>query len=79
MRDYLYIPLGGNRRGASRTYFNLWMVFLLSGTLARGSLVLCSCGAPTTAFPGIFRTAVLGRWLEAAGNGSASRLLFWWC
>ena len=31
MKDYLYIPLGGNRKGVSRTYFNLWMVFLLSG------------------------------------------------
>ena len=31
MREYLYIPLGGNRRGAVRTYFNLWIVFLISG------------------------------------------------
>ena len=31
MRNYLYIPLGGNRHGAVRTYFNLWVVFLLSG------------------------------------------------
>ena len=31
MREYLYIPLGGNRRGSGRTYFNLWIVFLLSG------------------------------------------------
>lgn len=31
MRDYLYIPLGGNRRSARRTYLNLWLVFLLSG------------------------------------------------
>lgn len=31
MRNYLYIPLGGNRRGAGRTYLNLWIVFLLSG------------------------------------------------
>ncbi len=30
-RDYLYIPLGGNRRGPSRTYFNLLVVFLLVG------------------------------------------------
>ena len=30
-RDYLYIPLGGSRRGAARTYFNLVMVFLLCG------------------------------------------------
>lgn len=31
MRDYLYIPLGGNRKGAVRTYVNLWVVFLISG------------------------------------------------
>ncbi len=30
-RDYLYIPLGGNRRGPVRTYFNLFLVFLLCG------------------------------------------------
>ena len=31
MMDYLYIPLGGNRRGVRRTYLNLWIVFFLSG------------------------------------------------
>ncbi|HET9668031.1 MAG TPA: MBOAT family protein [Casimicrobiaceae bacterium] len=30
-RDYLYIPLGGNRRGAARAYANLVIVFLLCG------------------------------------------------
>ena len=30
-RDYLYIPLGGNRRGAVITYRNLLIVFLISG------------------------------------------------
>ncbi|HEY4031972.1 MAG TPA: MBOAT family O-acyltransferase, partial [Caulobacteraceae bacterium] len=30
-RDYLYIPLGGNRGGAVRTYRNLVVVFLLCG------------------------------------------------
>lgn len=30
-RDYLYIPLGGNRHGPCRTYFNLLLVFLLTG------------------------------------------------
>ena len=30
-RDYLYIPLGGNRRGARRTALNLLLVFLLCG------------------------------------------------
>jgi len=31
MKDYLYIPLGGNQKGTGRTYFNLWVVFLISG------------------------------------------------
>jgi alginate O-acetyltransferase complex protein AlgI len=26
-RDYLYIPLGGNRKGPNRTYINLACVF----------------------------------------------------
>lgn len=30
-RDYLYIPLGGNRVGAGRVHFNLLLVFLLCG------------------------------------------------
>ena len=29
--NYLYIPLGGNRKGKGRTYLNLWLCFLLSG------------------------------------------------
>ena len=31
MRDYLYIPLGGNRVNSWRQVFNLWFVFLVSG------------------------------------------------
>jgi alginate O-acetyltransferase complex protein AlgI len=30
-RDYLYVPLGGNRGGRARTYVNLILVFLLCG------------------------------------------------
>ena len=30
-RDYLYIPLGGSRKGTLRTYFNLLLVFFLCG------------------------------------------------
>ncbi len=30
-RDYVYIPLGGNKAGKGRMYFNLFIVFLLSG------------------------------------------------
>lgn len=31
MRDYLYIPMGGNRVSAARMYMNLWVVFVISG------------------------------------------------
>lgn len=30
-RDYLYIPLGGNRKSTGRTYFNLIFVFFITG------------------------------------------------
>jgi alginate O-acetyltransferase complex protein AlgI len=31
LRDYLYVPLGGNRKGPTRTYINLFIVMLLGG------------------------------------------------
>jgi len=31
LRDYLYIPLGGNKRGSVRTYVNLMLTMLLGG------------------------------------------------
>jgi alginate O-acetyltransferase complex protein AlgI len=31
LRDYLYVPLGGNRRGRARTYANLMITMLLGG------------------------------------------------
>jgi alginate O-acetyltransferase complex protein AlgI len=31
LRDYLYVPLGGNRRGRGRTYVNLMLTMMLGG------------------------------------------------
>ena len=31
LRDYLYIPLGGNRKGRTRTYVNLMLTMVLGG------------------------------------------------
>lgn len=31
LRDYLYIPLGGNKKGLARTYVNLMMTMLIGG------------------------------------------------
>lgn len=30
-KEYLYIPLGGNKKGKTRTYINLWIVFFMTG------------------------------------------------
>lgn len=44
-RDYLYIPLGGNRAGLGRTAFNLWVVFLLCGLWHGAALTYAVWGA----------------------------------
>lgn len=31
LRTYIYFPLGGNRKGKLRTYFNIFVVYLVSG------------------------------------------------
>jgi alginate O-acetyltransferase complex protein AlgI len=50
MRDYLYIPLGGNKRGVFRNYANLWLVFLVSGLWHGAAWNFVAWGA----FHGIF-------------------------
>ena len=55
LRDYLYISLGGNRKGKGRTLGNLFMTFLL-GTARPGP---SSSGAGCTAL----------RWLSTASGG----------
>jgi D-alanyl-lipoteichoic acid acyltransferase DltB (MBOAT superfamily) len=45
LRDYLYIPLGGNRRGKFNTYFNLMMTMLLGGLWHGASWTFVAWGA----------------------------------
>lgn len=45
LRDYLYIPLGGNRKGNLRTYLNLAIVMLLGGLWHGASWVFVVWGA----------------------------------
>jgi alginate O-acetyltransferase complex protein AlgI len=45
LRDYLYLPLGGNRKGARRTYLNLMVVMLLGGLWHGAALTFVVWGA----------------------------------
>lgn len=44
-RDYLYIPLGGSKKGKYRTYLNLFLVFLISGLWHGASMTFVIWGA----------------------------------
>ncbi len=43
-RDYLYIPLGGNRKGTIRKYINIMLVFVVSGLWHGASLAFVIWG-----------------------------------
>ncbi len=65
-RDYLYIPLGGSRRGKARTYFNLVLVFFLCGLWHGANVTFLAWGLYHGAFFVIERVG-LGAWLERRG------------
>lgn len=56
MRDYLYIPLGGNRVGPVRQAANLWIVFLLSGLWHGANWTFICWGAFHGAFLAVERS-----------------------
>lgn len=64
-RDYVYIPLGGNRRGHLHTALNLWSVFLLCGLWHGASWAFVIWGAHHGSFLVLERTR-FGAWLAAA-------------
>jgi alginate O-acetyltransferase complex protein AlgI len=63
-RDYLYIPLGGNRAGPWRTYFNLVTVFFLCGLWHGASWNFVIWGLMHGALLVIERTR-FGAWLDS--------------
>lgn len=64
-RDYLYVPLGGNRHGPAKTYRNLIVVFLLCGVWHGASWTFVLWGIYHGALLVLERLG-LGRVLEAA-------------
>ncbi|MEO1513819.1 MAG: MBOAT family protein [Bacteroidota bacterium] len=70
MRDYLYIPLGGNRGDSRLLYRNLWIVFLLSGLWHGAAWTFVIWGAFHGLFLSLERLFLqkyldkIGRWLS---------------
>ena len=66
LRDYLYIPLGGNRRGARRTSINLFLTMLLGGLWHGAAWTFVAWGALHGLYLGLDR--VTGRESADAGR-----------
>ena len=62
-RDYLYFPLGGNRRGKGRTLFNLFVVFLVTGIWHGANLTFIFWGLYYAVFS-ILERLFLGKLLK---------------
>ena len=67
MKNYLYIPLGGNRVSNYRHYLNLWLVFLASGFWHGASWNFIIWGAWHGLFLVIERAFLLS-WYQRAGR-----------
>lgn len=66
-RNYLYIPLGGNRVSKQRMYFNLVFIFFISGLWHGASWAFVLFGL-THGFFLLLERLFLGKWLEKAGR-----------
>lgn len=76
LRDYLYIPLGGNRRGAIGTYRNLILTMLLGGLWHGASWNFIAWGGLHGAF--LVAHRLWRTWLPNKSQSALWRLLSIW-
>ena len=72
LRDYLYIPLGGNKNGTLKTYRNLIVTMLLGGLWHGASWTFVAWGSFHGALLVFYRFTKLDRVIAAAPKNSAS-------
>jgi D-alanyl-lipoteichoic acid acyltransferase DltB (MBOAT superfamily) len=70
LKDYVYIPLGGNRHGNIRTYVNIFITFVLGGIWHGAGWTFLAWGALHGAW------AVVHRWWQQLGL-RMPRLIAW--
>ncbi len=75
IRDYLYVPLGGNRVPVWRRYSNLWICFLASGLWHGAAWTYVAWGAYNGLFLVLERVFLL-RWLDRMPRLAANSLTF---
>jgi len=75
LRDYLYIPLGGNRKGPKRTYVNLLLTMLLGGLWHGAAWNFVAWGAWHGGLLGLHRYVLAGR--EAIRRGPVWNVVSW--
>jgi alginate O-acetyltransferase complex protein AlgI len=75
LRDYLYIPLGGNRYGVGRQYRNLIMTMLLGGLWHGASWTFVAWGLYHGLLLALFRAAGISERVDGEGAHAALRRL----
>jgi alginate O-acetyltransferase complex protein AlgI len=75
LRNYLYIPLGGNRHGTVRRYVNLWIVMLLGGLWHGANWTYVAWGGLHGLYLSINHG--FGRLTLPSPSGAAWKLLAW--
>ncbi len=75
MKDYLYIPLGGNRKGKNRTLINLFTVFVFSGIWHGANWTFLVWGIYNGIFLILERLFLL-KWFEKIGKTLSIILTF---
>lgn len=80
LRDYLYIPLGGNRKGSARTYVNLMVTMLLGGLWHGASWNFVVWGGLHGIALAIdkLRMSLFGKGGESGGFGHVLARVFGW-
>jgi alginate O-acetyltransferase complex protein AlgI len=81
LRDYLYIPLGGNRGGRLRLYRNLMVTMLLGGLWHGASWTFVAWGGLHGAIQVVYRALKIDAWVEGARfatlRGAALQIAAW--